>query len=49
MVQDRYENLSEEEKGGKRQYHWDWNENLFQEEKLKKCKYMRNYDLAHQK
>ena len=31
----------------KRQYHGDWKNNLFEEERKKKVEYMRNYYLAY--
>ena len=48
-VRERYQNLSEEEKETKCQYHRDRNKNLSEEEKQKEDEYMRNYYLAHQK
>ena len=48
-VCERYQNLSEEEKERKRQYHRDQTKNLSEEEKQKKTEYMRNYYLAHKK
>ena len=44
-----YQNLSEEEKGKKSQYHRERNKNLSEKEKPKKDEYMRNYYLAHKK
>ena len=41
-----YQNLSEEEKEKRRQYHHDWNKNI-SEEKKKKFEHMRNYYLTH--
>ena len=49
LVCKRYQNLSEEEKERKRQYHRDQTKNLSEEEKQKKTEYMRNYYLAHKK
>ena len=46
---ERYQNLSEEEKEEKCQYHRDWNKNLAEEEKQKNVEYMRNDYLAHNK
>ena len=46
---ERYQNLSEEEKEKKRQYHRESNKNPSEKEKEKKVEYMRNYYLAHEK
>ena len=46
-AQDRYKNLSEEEREKKRQYLRDRNKNLSEEEKQKKVERMRNYYLLH--
>ena len=48
-ARDRCNNLSEEEKEKKHQYHRDRTKNLSEEEKEKKVEYMRNYYLAHKK
>ena len=48
-VCERYQNLYEEEKERKRQYHRDQTKNLSEEEKQKKIEYMRNYYLAQKK
>ena len=48
-AQDRYKNLSEEEKEKKGQYHRDRNKNLSEEEKQEKAEYMRNYYVARKK
>ena len=45
----RFNNLSEEEKEKKSQYHWDWNKNLSEKEKQKKVEYITNYYLTHKK
>ena len=47
-VCEKYQNLSEEEKEKKHQYHCECNR-IFLEKKKKKVKYMRNYYLAHKK
>ena len=46
-VRDRYQNLTEEEKEKKRQYHCERNKNLSEEQMQKLVEYMRNYCLAH--
>ena len=48
-ARERYQNLSEEKKEKKFQYHHDQNKNLSEEGKQKKVEYMRNYYLAHNK
>ena len=44
-----YQNLSEEEKEKKRQYHCDWNKNFSEEYEQTKVEYMRNYYQALKK
>ena len=46
---ERYQNLSQEEKGKKHQYHRDRTKNLSEKEKQRKVEYMRNYYLTHKK
>ena len=44
-----YQNLSEEEKEKKCQYHREHNKNLSEKQKQKLVKYIRNYYSAHEK
>ena len=48
-ARERYQNLSEEEKEKKCQYHCDRTKNLSEEEKQKKVEYMGNYYLSSRK
>ena len=48
-ARERYQNLSEEEKEKKCQYHCDRTKNLSEEEKQKKVEYMGNYYLSRRK
>ena len=44
---ERYQNLAEEGKRKKNQYHRDRTKNLSEEKKKKKAEYMRNYYWIH--
>ena len=48
-ARERYQNLSEEEKGKMCQYHRKRNKNLSEEQKQKRVEHMINYYLAHKK
>ena len=48
-VQDKYQNLSDEEKEKKLLYNHEFNKNLSEEQKQKQIQYMRSYYLAHKK